>query len=133
MNNQENTKVIHSDEIPNFMQPNNFELQLLYQGTQYSITSVDKLPVYIGRNDSQNHICVADEVVSRQHCSIEFTNGRLELRDSSTNGTYLSIGNSEPFSIKGQSSPLMGKGTIQLGDKVNSADDSRTIYYRIVY
>lgn len=63
-----------------------------------------------------NALVVSEELVSRQHFSVQFSRGRCTLTDNSTNGTYL-VWDGEPMIIlRRDSYPLHGTGRIFLGE-----------------
>jgi adenylate cyclase len=48
----------------------------------------DARPVRLGR-DINSHLCILDDLASRQHCTIERNGDVFILRDHSTNGTFI--------------------------------------------
>jgi hypothetical protein len=67
-------------------------LTLKYGGTDFSALPHDVRPIRIGR-DVNSHLCILDDLASRQHCTIERRTGPTGevfiLRDHSTNGTFV--------------------------------------------
>lgn len=86
--------------------------------------------VTIGRSDN-NDLVVEAESASRVHARIELIQGRYQLKDSSTNGTYVVRGNLAAEFVLRESVTLDQAGTIGLG--VNPTDATTfAIAYRCV-
>ena len=67
----------------------------------------------------RSDVVVPDGRVSRQHASIEPRQGAFFLKDSSTNGTYVVIGNDESMFLHREQLRLHGTGTISLGRQMD--------------
>jgi hypothetical protein len=70
--------------------------------------------VTLGRG-TRCDMVISDGRVSRQHASVESRQGAFFLKDSSTNGTYVAIGEDESMFLHRDQLRLHGSGTISLG------------------
>ena len=68
----------------------------------------------MGRGDD-NDMPVHGRFVSRIHASVEYRHGRFHLRDNSTNGTVLVMGDAAPSRIHREDVVLNGDGVFCLG------------------
>lgn len=85
-----------------------------YRNTQIRLDA-DQPVASVGRG-GHNALVVAEDLVSRQHFSVQFSRGRCTLTDNSTNGTYV-VWDGEPIIIlRRDSYPLHGTGKIFLGE-----------------
>lgn len=73
--------------------------------------------VFIGR-DQNVGLKVIGKMVSRKHAVIDYRHGKFVLRDQSTNGTYVKIGDGEEVFIKNEEFPLSASGVISLGKMI---------------
>lgn len=73
--------------------------------------------VFIGR-DQNVGLKVIGKMVSRKHAVIDYRHGKFVLRDQSTNGTYVKIGDGEEVFIKNEEFPLSANGIISLGKTI---------------
>ena len=105
-------------------------IDIFYKGEELTF-SKEELPIILGRDEDSCQIVVNTNVVSRHHCSIEVQDNQIGLSDNSTNGTFLEIGRSDSFVVKGKFYPLVGQGKIRLGAAITS-DTNDIIYYRAV-
>ncbi len=105
-------------------------IEIFHQGHEMSFGK-DELPISLGRDDETCRIVVESDFTSRVHCSIEVKDNKIGLFDRSTNGTFIQIGRSESFVIKGSFYPLNGQGNIKLGAPFDS-DERDNIYFRMV-
>jgi DNA-binding NtrC family response regulator len=64
------------------------ELVFMRNGRPCLRQRVSETTINIGR-DYDNHVQLADEEISRHHCSIEWQNGKYILTDRSKNGTFV--------------------------------------------
>jgi len=75
---------------------------------------VVKGTVHLGRDES-NTVCIADSMASRRHARIELRAGKFVLVDQSSNGTFVTIGNSPEVRLKREEAILHGTGVITFG------------------
>lgn len=90
--------------------------------------NADNPLVTLGR-DTDNTVVVDAQSVSRSHAKIELIRARYYLRDFSTNGTYITVGDEQAF-VRRESSALEGKGCIGLGFNPKS-DSQHVIYFNV--
>lgn len=76
--------------------------------------------IRIGRL-AENDLILSYPRVSRKHARIENRQGKFVLVDTSTNGTYLKIGDLDAIHVLRDEIPLIGKGTISPGRKAASS------------
>ncbi len=105
-------------------------IEIFFEGDELSF-SKDELPIKLGRDNTACDVVVNSDVASRVHCTIEVRDNQIGLLDKSTNGTFICIGRNESFIIKDSFYPLIGKGSIKLGEQFN-ADETDVVYYRMV-
>ncbi|MCK5354856.1 MAG: FHA domain-containing protein [Methyloprofundus sp.] len=92
-------------------------LELIYQDSVFRVNSTH-LILSVGRS-TDNDIMIDDELASRKHAKIELKNSRFVLTDTSSNGTYVTIGDNEPIKVVRDSIELVGAGSVQLGRHTN--------------
>ena len=126
---QDSTKIVsHTDE--SIIGHTTTHIEFMYRRQIFTITRPEELPLFLGRDRESCHIHVPVQVVSRQHCVIDLIQGRIVVKDQSTNGTYVKFGQAEEVCLrKGQTYPLNGRGMIKLG-KSFEKDDDAIIYFR---
>ena len=124
---QDSTKIIEQSRLPEQVINDSANIQFMYRQAVIAVNRPEELPIYIGRDREHCHISVVKEVVSRQHCVIDYVEGRIVVKDTSTNGTYIKIGQAQEIKLSRQSYPLIGRGMIKLGEKFN--DSSEDIIY----
>ena len=83
--------------------------------------TVEEGPLMIGRG-SKSDLQVADSRVSRTHAVIERQRDSFMLTDSSTNGTYVQIGNEEVIFLHREQFRLHGSGHLSLGRHTDAED-----------
>jgi adenylate cyclase len=76
--------------------------------------------IRIGRL-AENDLILSYPRVSRKHAKIENRRGKFVLVDTSTNGTYVTIGDLDTIHVLRDEIPLIGKGTISPGRKAASS------------
>ncbi|NOQ64527.1 MAG: FHA domain-containing protein [Methyloprofundus sp.] len=103
-------------------------LELLYQQSIFQLNATH-LCLSVGRS-ADNEIVINDELASRKHAKIELKNSRFILTDTSSNGTYVVIGDNEPIKIVRDSIELVGTGQIELGRY--TPESVQSILYRRV-
>lgn len=74
--------------------------------------------VTLGRG-ARSDVVIPDGRVSRQHATIEAQQGTFFLKDSSTNGTYVAIGDDEAMFLHRDQLRLHGAGVLSLGRPIN--------------
>lgn len=77
---------------------------------------IGKVPVVLGRDQTNSHVILQDESISRQHCSVVYDAERkiYIVRDLSSNGTFLSGGSRLPAN---QANELKSGEQIRIGKK----------------
>ena len=89
-------------------------MRLTFRGRSF-IVRAEETPFIIGRSRLHVALFIDSELVSRDHCHIEFRRGKFVLIDRSTNGTYIKPYESQEIYLRREELPLLGKGTISLG------------------
>ena len=105
-------------------------IEIFFRGKEMSF-SKEQLPIKLWRDTAECDIVVDSSVASRIHCVVEVRENQIGLIDKSTNGTFIHIGRNETFLIKSTFYPLIGQGTIKLGEKIDK-DDTNMVYFRMV-
>lgn len=80
---------------------------------QLAVCSREKSTIVIGREEECD-LLVDSRVTSRLHCTLQYRNGQVTLRDHSSNGTYVTIGDRE-FVVKGKEAALSDQGSFAIG------------------
>ena len=126
---EDSTKIVSRPEVED-VAPVVTHIQFMYGQKIVSVSRPEELPLFFGRDKDNCHLYVPSEVVSRQHCVVDYHQGRIVIRDQSTNGTFVKFGQAEEICLrKTQSYPLNGRGMIKLG-KSFSKDDEGIIYFK---
>ena len=89
--------------------------------------TVEQGPLMIGRG-SKSDLRIADSRVSRMHAVIERQRDSFMLTDSSTNGTYVQIGDEDVIFLHREQLRLHGSGHLSLGRHVD-ADDAQLLLF----
>ena len=97
---------------------------------QMAVCSRDKSTLVIGRDDDCD-LLVDSRVTSRRHCSLQYLNGQVTLRDHSSNGTYVTAGDRE-FMVKGKEAPLSDQGVIAIGAPRSSGAETVEFCYALI-
>lgn len=105
-------------------------IELFYQGKLLCM-AYDELPFYIGRDHSSCDLAVSGETISRRHCALQVRDQQIGLLDISTNGTFVKPGRADSVFIHNEFYPLVGKGAIKLGQRIDP-EDSELILYKVV-
>lgn len=105
-------------------------IEIFFRGKDMSFSKA-QLPVKLGRDAAECDIVIDSNVASRIHCVIEVRENQIGLIDKSTNGTFIHIGRNETFLIKSTFYPLIGQGTIKLGEEIDK-NDTNMVYFRMV-
>ncbi len=119
------TAVLEVAELNQLLQSHRLSLSAHDKSNSYK---ADQLPLSLGRDASVVNWLARNERVSREHCDIVFRRGKFVLRDHSTNGTYVCIDGGEPIYIRREEIPLMGTGSITLGQKPSEANGYQLQY-----
>ena len=89
---------------------------------------IEQGPFLIGRG-SKSDLRVADSRVSRMHAVIERKRDAFMLTDSSTNGTYVQVGDEDVIFVHRDQLRLHGSGRLSLGRPVEG-DDAQLLRFR---
>lgn len=84
-------------------------------------TTVEQGPLMLGRG-SKSDLQVSDSRVSRTHAVIERQRDSFLITDSSTNGTYVQIGDEDVMFLHREQLRLHGSGQLSLGRHVEAED-----------
>lgn len=99
-------------------------LSLLYEG---KTTTVEEGPLTLGRGSACD-LQVSDSRVSRTHAVIERKDSSFVITDTSTNGTYVQIGDEDVVFLHHDELRLHGSGQISLGRPLY-ADDAHPLRF----
>ena len=108
-----------------------FVLELFYRSASLVVTA-EQTPFHIGRDNAESGLSISCEFASRQHCTIEFTDGKFVLKDFSRNGTFVQLNRAQTFRVFNEATPLIGSGCFKLGATM-AADDPERILFRVKY
>ncbi len=89
--------------------------------------TVEQGPFMLGRG-SKSDLRISDSRVSRMHAVIERQRDSFMITDSSTNGTYVQIGDEEVMFLHREQLRLHGTGHLSLGRHVE-ADDAQLLRF----
>lgn len=98
-------------------------LSIVYDGKESNIRA--NSPDFMLGRDSRCDLIVESDFSSRIHARIEYRRGKFVLVDQSTNGTYIVMENKQSIYIRREELPLIGVGTISLGESVD--DESQHV------
>jgi adenylate cyclase len=96
-------------------------VRLVYR-TRVVTLDAGKGSVVLGR-DSSAGVVVAERKASRAHCEITSREGGFVLKDTSQNGTFLSIDGEKEAVLRGDETILRGHGFIALGQSRSTATE----------
>ncbi len=119
-----NLTVVGESEPELALGPERNVLSLGYDGQHIT---VEQGPVWIGRG-SKSDLRVSDSRASRTHAVIERQRESFMLTDSSTNGTYVQIGDEEVLFLHREQLRLHGSGRLSLGRHLD-ADDAHPLRF----
>ena len=88
-------------------------LNLVYSGQKVRVDT--RSPTCTIGRGKQADLQVAGKLTSRQHAEINFRHGRFNLRDESTNGTYIVQSDGERIHLRREEDILSGSGTLGFG------------------
>ncbi|WP_027329006.1 adenylate/guanylate cyclase domain-containing protein [Marinimicrobium agarilyticum] len=89
----------------------------------------EQTPYIIGRDPASSNLHIRSGLASRDHCHILFRRGKFVLVDHSTNGTYVSGPEQPEIYLRREEFPLLGEGTISIGQPAERAGEW-LIHYR---
>lgn len=104
------------------------ELTLRYKNQEVLLNDA-KPVVHLGRADD-NDLVVNNHLISRLHCRVELTRGKIRIIDESTNGTFILNNKGQELFVRRDSLRLEGEGFIGLG-KVVQPDSPHAIYFAV--
>jgi adenylate cyclase len=93
--------------------PKQVVIRLKYRGREL-VRRRDNDSVTLGRDESSG-LVIAEDKCSRHHCTIERRGDKFVLRDHSTNGTYVTIGEEDEVLLQRDEIALRKKGWISFG------------------
>ena len=103
-------------------------LNLEFQGNNSRISSDDHRTYVIGRGVQSDMVCKT-KLASRTHATIEYTRGKFNLSDQSSNGTYVTTDDGETIHLRRNELMLWGSGFIGLGEEVTKETEGNLIRY----
>ncbi len=112
------TRLLPLQDIAQFVE--RFQL-CLHLGKREITLLPDQTPYRIGRDPDKTHLHIDHDLVSREHCHIEFRRGKYVLVDHSTNGTYVCSTDQPHIYLRREEIPLTGKGEIGIGQPTAKA------------
>jgi adenylate cyclase len=80
---------------------------------------------------TNNHLAIDNRLVSRMHARIELQRRRFIIIDQSTNGTYVQPSGQNAIFLRRDTTQLLGKGLIGLGQRVG-INDPVAVRYEIL-
>jgi len=104
-----------------------FVLELYYQNASIVVTA-EQTPFQMGRDNTESALITSCEFASRQHCAIEFHDGKFILKDFSRNGTFVQLNRSQTFRVHNETTPLIGDGCFKLGATMTIEDAERILF-----
>lgn len=122
--NQSSLTVVIDDATSTSAQEEKNVLVLFYEGEEIAI---EQGPLVLGRGE-ESDLPIPDSRVSRVHAVVEQKRDSFVITDSSTNGTYVQIGNEDVVFLHHEELRLHGKGQIGLGRPVED-QDGRLLYF----
>ena len=102
------------------------ELDLILGTTHVTVN--DKRPVCTIGRQAENDIILKYPRVSRRHAKVKKNGSKFLLKDTSSNGTYIRIGNLETLRLKNDEIQLIGKGIIFPGREATSSSPGAIHY-----
>lgn len=105
-------------------------IELFYRG-KLTVIKRDELPFYIGRDEESCDLAISGSTISRRHCVLQMRDHQIGLLDTSTNGTFVRPGRAESVFIHNEYYPLVGQGTIKLGQRID-LEDPELLLYKVV-
>jgi adenylate cyclase len=102
--------------------PKTVMIRLKYRGKEI-VRRRDNDSVTLGRDETSG-LVVAEDKCSRHHCTIERRGDKFVLKDHSTNGTYVTIGDEDEVLLQRDEIALRKKGWISFGQTRIGAHES---------
>jgi adenylate cyclase len=93
--------------------PKTVMVRLKYRGKEI-VRRRDNDSVTLGR-DEMSGLVIMEDKCSRHHCTIERRGDKFVLKDHSTNGTYVTIGEDDEILLQRDEIPLRKRGWISFG------------------
>jgi class 3 adenylate cyclase len=93
--------------------PKTVMIRLKYRGKEI-VRRRDNDSVSLGRDESSGMV-IAEDKCSRHHCTVERRGDHFVLKDHSTNGTYVTIGEEDEVLLQRAEMPLRKRGWISFG------------------
>lgn len=100
---------------------------LRYNGQ--SISCLDNKVLTIGRS-SDCSLVINRQWVSRHHATVQVANGRVQLAERSSSGTFVSMRPGQEVLVRREDVLLLGSGTISPGLQ-STSDDAQVVYFEI--
>lgn len=104
------------------------QLHLHIDGREHTLNKSDP-PLVCGRDPDYADICIANEKISRRHCSFYYHRGKFVVEDHSTNGSYIHSEDRTELYIRREATPLMHEGVISLGQPQSAPN--KQIHFKI--
>jgi class 3 adenylate cyclase len=102
--------------------PKTVMVRLKYRGKEI-VRRRDNDSVTLGRDETSG-LVIQEDKCSRHHCTIERRGDKFVLKDHSTNGTYVTIGDEDEVLLQRDEIPLRKKGWISFGQTRIGAHES---------
>jgi adenylate cyclase len=102
--------------------PKTVMIRLRYRGKDL-VRRRDNDSVTLGRDETSG-LVIAEDKCSRHHCTIERRGDKFVLKDHSTNGTYVTIGDEDEVLLQRDEIALRKKGWISFGQTRIGAHES---------
>lgn len=101
---------------------------LRYDGR--SISCLDNETLTIGRSSDCN-LVINRQWVSRHHATVRVANGRVQLAERSSSGTFVSLRPGQEVLVRREDVLLLGSGTISPGLQ-STSDGAQVVHFEIV-
>jgi len=102
--------------------PKTVMVRLKYRGKEI-VRRRDNDSVTLGRDETSG-LVIQEDKCTRHHCTIERRGDKFVLKDHSTNGTYVTIGDEDEVLLQRDEIPLRKKGWISFGQTRIGAHES---------
>ena len=107
---------------PQAAKPKTVMIRLRYRGKEI-VRRRDNDSVTLGRDETSG-LVISEDKCSRHHCTIEWRGDKFVLKDHSTNGTYVTIGDEDEVLLQRDEVALRKKGWISFGQTRIGAHES---------
>ena len=111
------TQVMSLHDVTSFV--GHFQLSLSLGNHKIELLPA-QMPYHLGRDAEKSHLLIDNDLVSREHCQIQFRRGKYVLVDHSTNGTYVRGDDKTDIYLRREELPLQGSGSISLGQTLEA-------------